>query len=388
VSVAIVHDWLNQIGGAENVLEALAQQFARPPIYTSMYWSALARQRPAFAAWDIHTSFMQRLPGVFRHHQAYLPLYPLAFEQFDLSRYELVLSNKSGFCHGVITGPETLHLCYCLTPTRFIWSFDAYLQREEGFSRLSSLVLRPLLNYLRVWDRLAADRVNHFIAISRAVQMRIQKYYGRDSVIIYPPVDTERFVPSGRPPGDYYLAGGRLIPYKRVDLAVRAFTQLGRPLLVYGEGRDLDSLRALAGPTITFLGHVSWPRLVQLFQDCRAFIFPGLEDFGIAPVEAQASGRPVIAYAGGGSLDTVVDGKTGVLFNEPTVESLAAAVRRFETMTFDPDQIRRHAERFSSDRFCRDLDTIVNQKLDAHRAALRQATRPLPDEAPGREGPS
>ena len=249
MSVAIVHDWLNQIGGAENVLEALAQQFARPPIYTSMYWSALARQRPAFAAWDIHTSFMQRLPGVFRHHQAYLPLYPLAFEQFDLSRYELVLSNKSGFCHGVITGPETLHLCYCLTPTRFIWSFDAYLQREEGFSRLSSLVLRPLLNYLRVWDRLAADRVNHFIAISRAVQMRIQKYYGRDSVIIYPPVDTERFVPSGRPPGDYYLAGGRLIPYKRVDLAVRAFTQLGRPLLVYGEGRDLDSLRGRPSPS-------------------------------------------------------------------------------------------------------------------------------------------
>lgn len=382
MSVAIVHDWLNQIGGAENVLEVLTQMLPRAPIYTSMYWSALARQRPAFATWDIRTSFMQHLPGVFRHHQAYLPFYPLAFEQFDLSRYELVLSNKSGFCHGVLTGPETLHLCYCLTPTRFIWNFDAYSAREGSLSHLSSLVLRPLLNYLRIWDRLAADRVNDFIAISRAVQLRIQKYYGRDSVILYPPVDTELFVPSGRPPGDYYLAGGRLIPYKRVDLAVRAFTKLGRPLLVYGEGRDLDSLRAIAGPTITFLGQVPWARLVQLFQDCRAFIFPGLEDFGIAPVEAQASGRPVIAYAGGGSLDTVVDGKTGVLFTESSVESLAAAVRRFETMTFAAEDIRRHAERFSVARFRHDLDAVINQKLAAHRAVLRTATRPLPAAAP------
>ncbi|MBK9230263.1 MAG: glycosyltransferase [Anaerolineae bacterium] len=382
MSVAIVHDWLNQVGGAENVLEALTQFWPRPPIYTSIYWSALARQRPAFATWDIHTSFMQRLPGVFTHHQTYLPLYPLAFEQFDLSRYELVVSNKSGFCHGVITGPETLHLCYCLTPTRFIWNFDSYAQREGGLSRLANLALRPMLSYFRLWDRLAADRVDHFIAISRAVQRRLEKYYGRASTIIYPPVDTERFVPSGRPPGDYYLAGGRLIPYKRVDLAVRAFTQLGLPLLVYGEGRDLDSLRAIAGPNVTFLGRVSWARLVELFQNCRAFIFPGLEDFGIAPLEAQACGRPVIAFAGGGSFDTVVDGETGILFSEPRVESLQAAVRRFESLTLDPDQIRRHAERFSAARFRRDMETIIAQKLDAHRAALRQATRPLRDAAP------
>lgn len=382
MSVAIVHDWLNQVGGAENVLEALAQFWPRPPIYTSMYWSALAQQRPAFAAWDIHTSFMQRLPGVFTHHQVYLPLYPLAFEQFDLSRYELVVSNKSGFCHGVITGPETLHLCYCLTPTRFLWNFDSYAQREGGLSRLANLALRPMLSYFRLWDRLAADRVDHFIAISRAVQRRIEKYYGRDSIIIYPPVDTERFVPSGRPPGDYYLAGGRLIPYKRVDLAVRAFTQLGLPLLVYGEGRDLDSLAAIAGPNITFLGRVSWSRLVELFQNCRAFIFPGLEDFGIAPLEAQACGRPVIAFAGGGSFDTVVDGETGILFDEQRVESLQAAVRRFETLALDPDRIRRHAERFSAARFRRDMESFIAHKLDAQRSATRQAIRPLRDAAP------
>ncbi len=358
------------------MLEVLAEMFARPPIYTSMYWPALARQRPAFDAWDIHTSFMQRLPGVFRHHQAYLPLYPFAFEQFDLSRYELVLSNKSGFCHGVITGPETLHICYCLTPTRFIWNFDSYSQREGRLARTANVVLRPILSYYRLWDRLAADRVDSFIAISRAVQRRIRKYYGRDSTIIFPPVDTNRFVPSGKPAGDYYLAGGRLIPYKRTDLAVRAFTQLGRPLLVYGEGRDLESLRAIAGPNVTFLGQVSWARLVELFQNCRAFIFPGLEDFGIAPLEAQASGRPVIAFAGGGSLDTVIDGTTGLLFEEQSAAALAAAVQMFETLSFDPERIRRHAEGFSEERFRRELGLAVEQRLETHRAALRQARQP------------
>lgn len=377
LSFALVHDWLNQIGGAENVLESLAQMYPRAPIYTSMYWPALTTQRPAFAGWDIRTSFMQHLPGVLRHHQWYLPLYPLAFEQFDLNAYELVLSNKSGFCHGVLTGPETCHICYCLTPTRFIWSFDSYAQREEGVGRALSGLLRPVISYLRLWDRQAADRVDHFVAISRTVQRRIQKYYRRSSVIIYPPVDTDRFVPSTDPPGDYYLAGGRLIPYKRLDLAVRAFTQLGLPLVVYGEGRDAASLKAEAGPNITFLGQVSWDRLVDLFQHCRAFVFPGLEDFGIAPVEAQATGRPVIAFAGGGSLDTVVDGVTGVLFGEQSVASLVAAVQRCAETPFDPQVIRQHALRFSAQRFCRELEDYVAQQLDQHRAQLRVLRQPL-----------
>ncbi len=367
MKTALVHDWLNQIGGAENVLETLVAMWPAAPIYTSIYGPALMPD--SYRAWDVHTSFMQRLPGVTRHHQVYLPLYPLAFEQFDLSDYELVISNKSAFCHGVITPPETLHISYCLTPTRFLWMYDAYRQRE-GIGRPADWLLRPVLVWLRQWDRLAADRVDHFIAISRAVQQRIRKFYGRASAIIYPPVDVERFTPSDRTPGDYYLAGGRLIPYKRVDLAVAAFNQLGLPLLVFGDGRDRRALEAQAGPNVTFLGRVSWDRLVDLYQHCRAFIFPGLEDFGIAPVEAQAAGRPVIAYAGGGALDTIIDGETGALFHEQTPQALAAAVQAFDTAAVSPAACRRNAERFAVDRFRRELTNFVDAKLAAHRRAI------------------
>ena len=360
MKTALVHDWLNQIGGAENVLETLVDLFPGAPVYTSMYAPDL--MPPAYRGWDIRTSFMQRLPGVATHHQRYLPAYPLAFEKFDLSGYDLVLSNKSAFCHGVLTPPETLHICYCLTPTRFLWMYDAYRQRE-GLGRAANVALQPLLAGLRQWDRLAADRVDHFVAISRVVQARIQKYYRRPSTVIYPPVDVERFTPSGRAPGDYYLAGGRLIPYKRVDLAVEAFNRLGLPLLVYGDGRDRAELASKAASNITFLGRVSWERLVELFQGCRGFIFPGLEDFGIAPVEAQAAGRPVIAYAGGGALDTVLEGATGVLFREQTVEALVQAVRTAEGMTFSLAACRLNAERFAADRFRTELMRFVEERV-------------------------
>ena len=217
--------------------------------------------------------------------------------------------------------------------------------------------------WLRQWDRLAADRVDEFIAISHAVQTRIRKYYRRESTIIYPPVDVERFTPSDRQPGDYYLAGGRLIPYKRVDLAVEAFTQLGLPLVVYGDGRDRQALKSKAGPTISFLGRVSWDKLVDLFQHCRAFVFPGLEDFGIAPLEAQAAGRPVIAYAAGGALDTIVDGETGLLFQGQTTQALIEAVRTFETLQLSPTACRRNAERFAADRFRREIESFVDTRL-------------------------
>ena len=360
MNMALVHDWLNQIGGAENVLEALVEMYPQAPVYTSIYAPKIMPE--AYRSWDIRTSFMQRLPGVTNHHQAYLPLYPMAFEQFDLSGYDVVLSNKSAFCHGVITPPETLHICYCLTPTRFLWMYDAYRQRE-GLGKLSNGLLQPVLAWLRQWDRLAADRVDEFIAISRAVQSRIRKYYRRDSTIIYPPVDVERFTPSDRQPGDYYLAGGRLIPYKRVDLAIDAFNQLGLPLVVYGDGRDRQALEAKAGSTISFLGRVSWDKLADLFQHCRAFVFPGLEDFGIAPLEAQAAGRPVIAYAGGGALDTIVDGETGLLFREQTAQSLMEAVRTFETLQLSPAACRRNAERFAADRFRHEIESFVEARL-------------------------
>ena len=360
MKTALVHDWLNQMGGAENVLETMVELFPDSPIFTSMYAPDL--MPASYRTWDVRTSFMHRLPGVAKHHQAYLPFYPRAFESFDFGGYDLVLSNKSGFCHGVITPPETLHICYCLTPTRFLWMYDAYRQRE-GLGRLTNVALQPLLARLRRWDRMAADRVDHFIAISTEIQTRIKHYYEHDSVVIYPPVDVERFSPSGRQPGDYYLAGGRLIPYKRVDLAVQAFNQLDRPLVVYGDGRDRESLQALAGPNVTFLGRVSSERLIDLYQHCRAFVFPGLEDFGIAPLEAQAAGRPVIAFAGGGALDTIIDGETGVLFGEQTVQSLVTAVRRLETTQFSPAACRRNAERFTVERFKRDLMNFIEQRF-------------------------
>jgi glycosyltransferase involved in cell wall biosynthesis len=223
-----------------------------------------------------------------------------------------------------------------------------------------------VLAWLRQWDRLAAERVDAFIAISRAVQARIRKYYRRDSTILYPPVDVERFAPSASPASDYYLAGGRLIPYKRVDLAIDAFNQLGLPLIVYGDGRDRQALEAKAGPTITFVGRVSWDALSDLFQHCRAFVFPGLEDFGIAPLEAQAAGRPVIAFAGGGALDTIVDGETGLLFREQTTQALVDAVLTFELLQLSPAACRRNAERFAAERFRREMTAFVDDQLTQH----------------------
>ena len=235
--LALIHDWLNQIGGAEDVLENLVGIFPGAPVFTSIYWR---EQMPAYyRTWPIHVSFMDRLPGIHRHHQPYLPLYPLAFERFDLRRYgdfALLLSNKSGFCHGVHKPAGAIHVCYCLTPTRYVWNFDDYAVRE-GLGRAPRLMLHPVLNWLKRWDKAAADRVDHFIAISSEVQRRIARFYGRDSTIIYPPVATGRFAPRGDV-GDYFLSLGRLIPYKRADLAVRACTALDLPLFVGGDGRD------------------------------------------------------------------------------------------------------------------------------------------------------
>ena len=357
VKVALVHDWLNQKGGAENVLEMLAGLFPEAPIYTSMYDPD--RMPPVYRSWDIRTSFMRWLPGVVNHHQTYMPLYPLAFRSFDLSSYDLVISNKSGFCHGVRTGPDAVHICYCLTPTRYIWMYDLYQQREE-IRPLVAVIVRSILPGLRRWDYAAAQQVNHFIAISTAVQTRIRRFYGRDSVVIYPPVDTDRYTPSAAPLGDYFLVVSRLIPYKRVDLAVQAFTELGLPLVVVGDGRDRAKLEAISGPSITFLGQVPYgPELLTLYQRCQAFVFPGLEDFGIAPVEAQAAGRPVIAYAGGGALDTVQEGVSGAFFHEQTPEALASVVRGFAAADYDPLACRSNAERFNAETFRSELTAFI-----------------------------
>lgn len=365
MKLALVHDWLNQVGGAEDVLATLVKLYPQSPIYTSIYASHLMPD--SYHTWDIRTLWMNRLPAVHQYHQPYLPLYPLAWRGLDLSDYDVILSNKSGFCHGVKHREKTLHICYCLAPTRYVWQLDAYIERE-GLGCTAQLALRPLVAWLKQWDYDAAQHVNHFIAISTEIQQRIKTYYNRDSVIIYPPVDTTRFNVPPIEPEDYFLVVSRLIPYKRIDLAVEAAARLGVPLKIGGKGRDLERLKALAGPTVEFLGYVPDDELPNLMARCKAFLFPGLEDFGITPVQAQAAGRPVIAYGGGGALDTVIPGKTGEHFDDLNVDSLAAVMESFDATMYDPAVLREHAARFDVTVFNEQITSFV----DAAYAGFRQ----------------
>ena len=364
MKLALVHDWLNQFGGAEDVLETLVKMFPDAPIYTSMYWQD--GMPAAYRDWDIRTTWMDRLPSVYQHHQPYLPLYPPAFGQLNLSAYDLVISNKSGFCHGVHTG-DAVHICYCLTPTRYVWDFAAYARREAlpAFLRIG---LQPLVAVLRRWDHAAAQRVDRFVAISREVQARIRDFYGRDSVVIHPPLDTAQFRPVSTP-DSYYLVVSRLVPYRRIDLAVKAFNLLGLPLVIAGEGRDREPLEELAGPTVTFLGRVSDEERNDLLARCRAYVVPGTEDFGIAPLQAQAAGRPVIAYGAGGALDTVTEGETGTFFRDPTPEALAKAVRSFDPDTIKPRACIENAARFDTHVFRQQLSEFVDRTLEQHQGA-------------------
>ncbi len=363
MKLALVHDWLNQIGGAEDVLQVLVEMYPESPIYTSIY--DRDGMPPHYRQWDIRTLWMDRLPAIYNHHQPYLPLYPLAWQGLDLSDYDVVLSNKSGFCHGFKKDDTTLHICYCLAPTRYVWQLDAYIARE-GFGPVLGSALKPLISLLRRWDYNAAQQVDHFIAISSEIKERIQRYYQRDSVIIYPPVETARFTPVPKNEvEDYYLIVSRLIPYKRIDLAIQAANELGLPLKIGGKGRDMERLQAMAGPTVEFLGYVPDDELPQLMARCKAFLFPGLEDFGITPVQAQAAGRPVIAFGGGGALDTVIPGVTGEHFHELTAESLIEVLRQFDADKYDTDTIQRHAQKFDVEVFRHRLATYVEQAYDA-----------------------
>jgi glycosyltransferase involved in cell wall biosynthesis len=365
LNLALVHDWLNQMGGAEDVLAELVSMYPQSPIYTSLYAPEL--MPVAYRSWDIRTLWMDKLPGIYQHHQPYLPLYPLAWQGLNLSEYDVILSNKSGFCHGLQFNPKsTIHICYCLAPTRYVWQLDSYIKRE-GIGKIAEMGLRPLVRLMQQWDYAAAQRVTHFIAISTEIQERIQTYYNRDSLIIYPPVATERFTPATPSEvEDYFLIVSRLIPYKRIDLAVQAATRLGLPLKIGGKGRDMERLQAMAGSTVEFLGFVPDEELPRLMAKAKAFIFPGLEDFGITPVQAEAAGRPVIAYKGGGALDTVIEGVTGEYFTEQTVDSLAAVIQSFDAAKYDPVTIRNHALKFDTAIFKQQIDSFVEQAWHAH----------------------
>jgi len=376
MKVALVHDYLNQMGGAERVVLAFHEIFPDAPIYTSIYDPK--RVDPAFQKMDIRTSFMQKFPLVTKYHQPYLPFYPFAMEKLDLRGYDLVLSSSSAFAKGVITKPETMHICYCHTPMRWCWNYDEYVEREQ-LGKVARSILPFMITGLRTWDQTSAMRVDYFIANSPAVAERIQKYYRRQAVIIPPPVDASRFSfdPAAQPE-DYFLIVSRLIPYKRIDLAIEACNRLHLPLVIIGSGRDEARLKKLAGPTIRFLGRLSDAEVLSYYKHCRAFLFPGEEDFGITPLEAQASGRPVLAYGAGGALASVVDGVTGIFFHQQTVESLANALASFNEWAYDPQTIRNHALEFDMPRFHRRILQFIAAKMsEGKQQDLRTPTSEL-----------
>lgn len=357
MKIALVHDHLAQDGGAEKVLQAFQQIWPEAPTYVIVHNPKTAHQN--FRNKDIRTSFLQRWPWGVKRYQWYFPLMPTAVEGYDLMEYDVVLSSTASFAKGVITRPDTLHICYCHTPTRYLWSDTHDYVRELGVPSVVKWLLPFFLTYVRMWDKMAADRVDSFIANSQLVQHRITKYYSADSTVIYPPVDIHRFTPG--PVADYFLTGGRLVPYKRFDIVVEAFNRLGRKLKVFGTGPEYRTLKARAGNTVEFLGKVSEADLVKLYSGALAFINPQVEDFGITMVEAMASGRPVLAYGAGGALEIVKPGVTGELFAYQTWEDLADMIVKFDAKRYNTNVTRAAAENYSMEKFKTKIKAYVEQ---------------------------
>lgn len=343
MNIAIVHDYFTQLGGAEKVAEELYCMFPESSLFATV---ALPNcMPPRLAGVPVHTSWMQKLPHMKECFRFYFPFYPLGINALDLSEYDLVLSSSSGYAKGVKTRHDAIHVCYCHTPTRWIWNYQDY-SRRESFGAVKNAVLPVLIEYLKHWDQGASRQPDHFVANSETVAIRIKNIYKRSAHVIHPPIDTNRFHAS-REHEDYYIVLSRLVGYKRIDLAVHACTQLKRKLLILGDGPDRKVLEEMSGPTVKFLGRISDREVEHYVSHCRALLFPGEEDFGMAPLEVAAAGRPTIAYHAGGAVETIVDGVTGIFFNEQNPESLADAIERFEKMEWSPATLRQHAERFS-----------------------------------------
>jgi glycosyltransferase involved in cell wall biosynthesis len=347
--------------GGEKVLEALCEVYPEADIYTHV----VDRERISdlLKSRNIYTTFIDKLPWARRFYQKYLPLMPLALEQLDLTEYDLVISSESGPAKGVVTAPSATHICYCHTPMRYVWDmYHDYLNQSGFFIRL---LMRPLVHYLKIWDYLSAARVDHFICNSANVASRIRKFYRRDAEVVFPPVAHLDFIPSDET-DDYYLMVGQLVAYKRADLAVAAFNQTGKRLVIIGDGEQLSQLRKIAKDNVELLGWQPFDEIRRRYARCKALIFPGVEDFGIVPLEAMASGRPVIAYAKGGALETVKEGVTGLFFHEQSIDSLCAAVEEFERREFEfesADMIA-WAGKFSNERFRRQIVRVIEDKLN------------------------
>jgi glycosyltransferase involved in cell wall biosynthesis len=367
MKVAIIHYWLVGMRGGEKVVEALCEMYPQADIFTHVYVPEMVSDR--IKQHKIIPSFINSLPRASSMYKTYLPLMPIALEQLDLRGYDLVISSESGPAKGVIPPADALHVCYCHTPMRYIWNM--YHDYRKSAGRIARFMMPPLSHYLRMWDVTSAKRVDSFVANSATVAKRIHRYYGAKSVVIHPPVDIDAFsIAAASELEDSFLMAGELVSYKRPDLAVRAFNEMKLKLVVIGGGEMLDEIRRIAGPTVSVLGSQPFDVLRQHYAKCRALIFPGEEDFGMVPVEAMASGRPVVAFARGGAVETVADGVSGLFFAEQTVEAISSAVKRLANIEINSEKIVAHARQFDRDQFFQKMRTHIDgllvEKANAH----------------------
>jgi len=382
--IALVHDYFIQQGGAERVAAAMHDSFPSAPLYTTV---ALPHRLPKeLRGADIRTSAMQWLPGMENKFRHYFMLYPFAVENFDLSEYDLIFSSSSGYAKGVRRRKDAIHVCYCHTPMRWVWRYDVYVAREN-FGRMTRSILPLSLWGLKKWDLRAARQPNYYIANSQQVADRIKKYYGREAFVIPPPIEVDRFQMSNYV-DDYYLVLSRLVPYKRIDLAIEACKKLGRRLVIIGDGPDRQRLEKMGGPKTEFMGRQPDAIVNRYASRCRALLFPGEEDFGMVPLEVNAAGRPVIAYRGGGAMETVVEGVTGLFFDKPTGASLIDAIEQFEGREWQQSLLRRHAEKFDRSVFAfRTLQFLASVAPSSCLAELTAGARLLSNSVAKRAWP-
>lgn len=367
MKIALVHDYLVQYGGAERVLECFTELFPYAPIYTLVYDKEA--MHGIFKNKDIRTSYLQRLPFARKRHRFFPPLMPLAIEQFEFSKYDIVLSDSASYAKGIITNPETLHICYMHTPMRYAWDDCQKYTQDFGFPNLIKRFVPFAMNYIRLWDKSSADRVDKFIANSNFVAKRIKKYYRKNADVINPPVSINDFHISKKR-SNYFLMVGRLIAYKRHDIAIKAFNKLGLPLKIIGRGPEMKRLKKLAGPNIEFLGRVPEKDLPKYYAECQAFIFPQEEDFGIVAMEAMASGRPLIAYHGGDIPEHMEEGKTGIFFYDQSPTGIIEAVKKFRDEDYDPEYIRSRSLKFDREIFKGKIKDYVESELEKHKSHI------------------
>jgi len=363
VKIALVHDFLLKLGGAERVLKVFADMYPEAPIFTLLYDEKVCGK--VFPAERVRTSFLQKLPAGLRKRQKYLlPLMPRAIESFDLSGFDVILSSSGAYSHGILMPSSAKHICYCHSPMRYAWDYTHEYMQEQNAGRLKKFLAGRLIHKVRQWDQIAADRADVYIANSNHVRKRIKKYYRKDSEIIYPPVDTRKFT-AQKGHDNYYLIVSTLSPYKKIDLAIQLFNKIGKELIIIGEGSHYEYLRSIAASNVHVMGFKDDETVQKYMQNCRALIFPGEEDFGITPVEAMACGKPVLAYGKGGALETVVPGFSGEFFYEPTIESMEDGLGRLivNEPQYDADKIHKHAVQFSKQKFVENMKAFMEKSL-------------------------